>query len=347
MIVLNEERYLKRALDSVKNVADEVVVVDTGSTDSTLEIAKAASAKVLTFPWVGNFSAARNFSIEAAHSHWILILDADEELSADSISVLRQACNDPDAVGFNLAIDNRSDTSPNQIQRIQHGFRLFRNLPAIRYEGKVHEQAIFSAVRTRCSIKFAPITLFHYGYAQGPDLLKEKFRRNYALLVNEINDHPRSPYLLCHLAHAELLLGATKAAIDHYQKTLEILEHKGGIPEQQPFWAGAYDGMARAQMLLGQHEQAIATCRRGQRYFPHYPELIYLEGISAAQLMRHVEAKNCFARCLALHGRAWVAAGSDPALTDARAREGLAKADLALGHIGDTYGRRVAFSSHR
>lgn len=335
MIVRNEERYLKRAIGSVKNVARELVVVDTGSTDSTVEIARSASAQVLSFPWTKDFSAARNHSIEAATSDWILVIDADEELCTESIPALYAACKDPEAAAFSLIIDNRSETHT-RVQRIHHGVRLFRNLPEIRFEGRIHEQVAQSAARTGRSIKFAPITLFHYGYVQDSALLKEKFKRNYSLLLAEAEEHPESPYPLCHLAHAELLLEQTSKAIERYQRALELLEREGGIPEQRPFWAGAYDGLIRAQMISGELEQALVTCRRGQRYFLAYAELIYLEGLCNAQLMRHAQAKKAFERCLALHGRAWMAPGSDPTLTDTSAHEGLAKACMALGNMPET-----------
>ena len=88
MIVKNEETNLARALQSVKNVVDEIVIVDTGSTDKTKAIAKSFNAKVFNFEWTNNFSAARNYALEKSDGDWIIYLDADEELSTGSVNEL-------------------------------------------------------------------------------------------------------------------------------------------------------------------------------------------------------------------------------------------------------------------
>jgi len=90
MIVKNEEPFLAHCLDSVRGLVDEMVILDTGSTDGTLEIARAAGARVFQSPWRDDFSAARNASLEKATGDWILILDADEELPASEHAPLRQ-----------------------------------------------------------------------------------------------------------------------------------------------------------------------------------------------------------------------------------------------------------------
>ena len=87
MIVRNESHHLPKALASVKGIAAEIVVVDTGSTDDTVSIASAMGAKVLHFAWIDDFAAARNAALEAATQPWILSLDADQRLASDSARV--------------------------------------------------------------------------------------------------------------------------------------------------------------------------------------------------------------------------------------------------------------------
>lgn len=84
----NEERYLAQCLSSVKDVIDEIIIVDTGSTDKTLEIAKSFNAKIFNFDWINDFSAARNFALNKCSGDWILYLDADEELNPKSLDDL-------------------------------------------------------------------------------------------------------------------------------------------------------------------------------------------------------------------------------------------------------------------
>ncbi len=89
MIVKNEEKHLVKCLRSVRDVVDEMIIVDTGSTDKTNDIAKVFGAKVFDFPWTGDFSAARNHSLEQATGDWILVLDADEVISARDFDELK------------------------------------------------------------------------------------------------------------------------------------------------------------------------------------------------------------------------------------------------------------------
>src|SRR3990167_6711291 len=90
MIVKNEERYLDQCLNSVKDLADEIIIVDTGSTDRTKEIAKKFNAKIFDFKWTDDFSAARNESIKHATKDWILVLDADEVLDEEGKKMIRE-----------------------------------------------------------------------------------------------------------------------------------------------------------------------------------------------------------------------------------------------------------------
>ena len=85
MIVKDEENYLEQCLSSAKGLADEIIIVDTGSKDKTKEIAKKFNAKVFDFKWNDDFSAARNESLKHATKDWILVLDADESLSKESV----------------------------------------------------------------------------------------------------------------------------------------------------------------------------------------------------------------------------------------------------------------------
>ena len=90
MIVKNEERSLSRTLESVKELVDEIIIVDTGSKDSTIDIAKSFNAEIFHFDWIDDFSAARNESLKYANREWVLILDADEILDEESANELLQ-----------------------------------------------------------------------------------------------------------------------------------------------------------------------------------------------------------------------------------------------------------------
>jgi glycosyltransferase involved in cell wall biosynthesis len=138
MIVKNEERTLARCLDSARAVVSEIVIVDTGSTDATLEIAERHGAKVNRFDFTRvDFAAARNRSLDLATGNWIMVLDADESLHPESIAILRGLIDKNQNAGYyferiNHYNDSRKPTT-------DHAVRLFPNRPAYRYRGRVHE----------------------------------------------------------------------------------------------------------------------------------------------------------------------------------------------------------------
>ena len=140
MIVKNEAHCLGRCLNSVHNHVDEIIIVDTGSEDSTVDIAQQYGAKVFHFPWRHDFAAARNFSLEQARGQWILYLDADEELEAPPENCsLRALTERSDVDAYYFDIKNFSDND----ELVRHiNIRLFRNNPHYRFEGRLHEQIL-------------------------------------------------------------------------------------------------------------------------------------------------------------------------------------------------------------
>ena len=133
MIVRNEERFLPGCLESVRGLVDEIIVVDTGSTDRTAEIARSFGARVFDFEWRDDFSAARNESLRHAGSDWILYLDADERIDCGGIdNCIRAAAAHPDFDAFSVLIRNfRHTASERPAFDAAYNFRLFRNFPGI------------------------------------------------------------------------------------------------------------------------------------------------------------------------------------------------------------------------
>lgn len=106
MIVKDEESFIANCLQSVQDIVDEIIIVDTGSTDKTIEIANTYGVKIYHLPWNNNFSAARNFSLDKATGEWIIILDADEELNSLDKSKLKQLTNNKDIDAYYLKVYN-------------------------------------------------------------------------------------------------------------------------------------------------------------------------------------------------------------------------------------------------
>jgi glycosyltransferase involved in cell wall biosynthesis len=184
MIVKNEEKSLARCLSSVNGVVDEIVIVDTGSSDKTIEIAESYGAKIFYFDWVNDFSAARNFALSKCSGDWILYLDADEELSPDSIKEVNTYKRHQPAGIFCTIKSLGSSTVNRSVIRYP---RLFVNVPGIEFNGKVHEQIIDSLKKNKIPLIDSNIEIIHHGYVLDDEGLKLKKERNLALLLSSEN----------------------------------------------------------------------------------------------------------------------------------------------------------------
>src|SRR3954467_3292702 len=140
MIVRDEEEMLPRSLAAAKDAVDEIIVVDTGSTDRTVEIAKSFGAKVIEREWTGSFADARNASFDAATGDWIMFLDADEVLVADDAERLREVLGRTWREAFYLVETNFTGELGDGTAVTHNALRVFRNRPEYRFEGRIHEQ---------------------------------------------------------------------------------------------------------------------------------------------------------------------------------------------------------------
>ncbi|MDP2366246.1 MAG: glycosyltransferase family 2 protein, partial [Ignavibacteria bacterium] len=186
MIVKNEKKHLARCLSSVKDVADEIIIVDTGSTDRTIEIAESFGAKVFLFDWINDFSAARNFALSKSTCDWILYLDADEELNLNCIEEINKYKTRTPA-GIYCTI--KSLGSANVNGSVIRYPRLFPNDARIKFAGKVHEQIIESLNKNKIPLIDSDIEIIHHGYAIDDESLTEKKKRNLSLLFADENKH--------------------------------------------------------------------------------------------------------------------------------------------------------------
>jgi glycosyltransferase involved in cell wall biosynthesis len=192
MIVKDEEEYLGRCLDPIKDFVDEIIIIDTGSIDKTKEIAKKYTKDVFDFTWSNNFSDARNFSLSKATKDWILVLDADEIISRRDMQRLKKELEGPDYDGYLLIQRNYSDDMANQRwvkiidepryeeSKSYKGFvrnpilRVFKNKKDIYFSGPVHESAMESAKNNRLKLKTLELPIHHYYDEKKQDTLKQR-----------------------------------------------------------------------------------------------------------------------------------------------------------------------------
>ncbi|MFN4267834.1 MAG: glycosyltransferase [Fervidobacterium pennivorans] len=204
MIMKNEEHNLDRALGSIKPYVDEIVVVDTGSTDNSVEIAKKYTDKVYFHEWRNDFSEARNYSLQFPTCEWVLIFDADEEVKEDFAGIrdfLRNLPKDVNTVYLPTLSYLDWDLKKTEITS---SARIFRN-GTVRYENIVHNQPIYKG-----RVVEAPFTIYHYGYIWTRKLRKRKYERTRNLIIKHLKDKnnmvlQEKIYYLCQLYKTELI----------------------------------------------------------------------------------------------------------------------------------------------
>ncbi len=217
LIVKDEEVFLPRCLDSVKDYVDELIIVDTGSTDSTVEIAKRYGAKVYHHPWENSFSKARNYSIKYATCDWIMWLDADEEIDRNDAHKLKEVIKDNDVNV--ICLPRFSRFSGGKSLAVANVANIFRNNIGIHFEGIVHNTLNYSG-----SFKSVNIRAYHYGFNQDEEQMERKFIRTSNLLKEQIKNDPEDPKPHHYLVSSYLERKKYDESIKSAHKAIELYE---------------------------------------------------------------------------------------------------------------------------
>ncbi|WP_456439430.1 tetratricopeptide repeat-containing glycosyltransferase family 2 protein [Caldithrix abyssi] len=215
MIVKNEERFIADCLKSIQEVADQIVVLDTGSTDQTVEIARGFGAEIHHFNWCDDFAAARNASIKYAKGDWILWLDADERLLPESVTALKKVLK-PEKKAVAYVVNIRNVMADGKTFKLSTGHRLFNNRKKIYFEGRVHEQIVYSLARNGGEERPSEIQLLHLGYALSSEEQSKKDQRNRQLLLKMVEEQPHNAYAHYTLGQNYNLSGEFEKALKHY-----------------------------------------------------------------------------------------------------------------------------------
>ncbi|MCE1189394.1 MAG: glycosyltransferase [Ignavibacteria bacterium] len=239
LIVKNEETYLEECLRSVQSVAGEIVLVDTGSTDHTLEIAERNGCRIFSFPWTNHFAEARNYALRQCTKEWILYLDADERLVPDSIPELRKILDSGGKRGIYCTLRSSDETGgrPN----IMRYLRLFSNSPQIQFKGRVHEQIFDSLQENRYQIQDSEVEILHVGYDISLDKLQAKAERNLRLLLQDYNEN-KEGYTAFQIAQSYALLNQKEHAAAYFKKAVST---PGLLP---PYLAHSYRYLAALEL---------------------------------------------------------------------------------------------------
>lgn len=223
LIVKNEEKFLAQCLKSVRPVAQQLVVVDTGSTDRTVEIAKEFGAEIYEHAWNDDFAAARNVALEHASGDWILMLDADEEIPAGQHATLLADMKNSSVMAYRLPLIN----SGRETEGRSFVPRLFRNAPGACYLGRIHEQ-VFPSLLPFCKswgLKTAMGTaeILHHGYNQEMMRDRNKIERNLKLLHQACRENPRDANLAMNLGLELVRSGDLAAGVEKYRDAFQLM----------------------------------------------------------------------------------------------------------------------------
>ena len=296
MIVRDEQEMLPGCLASLKDAVDEMVIVDTGSTDSTVEIARSFEAKVIFHEWTGSFAEARNVSLEAACGDWLLVLDADEVLLAEDVALLRSLTGRTWREAFYLSETNYTGDLDEGTAVTHNALRLFRNRPQYRYEGRLHEQIAhrlpaFLPER----IEATGVRIEHYGYLGAVRDSREKCRRNIDLLRLQQEEGLDSAFLHYNLGSEYAAAGEPAAAIPELERAWSMLQADAGGLEFAPALTSR---LVKALRAGGRPVEAIERAEEGLKRFPGFTDLVLEQALCEMDLGRPTFARELLQRCL-------------------------------------------------
>ncbi len=278
VITKNEANTIERWLVDMQSIADEIIVVDTGSTDNTVKIAKASNVKVYHYKWKNDFAAAKNFAIEQASGDWILFLDADEFFSEETRGNLRDLLSviaDDSIEALLCKVINIDIDLQNKIIDEFPLSRIFRNRQEIRYVGAVHEKIYNINTKSIHALDMTNLVkIYHTGYSTS--IIESKLKRNLVMLQAEIVKNGEEPYYvyLCDCYHG----------LKDYQKTLEYIHKyfKSGYQiigsEEKLHWYLIHSMIQlnmNQNVILQEAEKAVRKFPDNTQFKLYYGEVLY------------------------------------------------------------------------
>lgn len=291
MIVKNEERFLAQCLSSVRDVVDEIIVVDTGSTDATIDIAASFGATVLEREWRDDFAWARNESIAPATKRWIFFLDADEELTAESKPALQQlktARAYHDAVWVRCY--NESDDYRGTGAMSHALIRIFPNCDEIRFRGLIHEFPTVNGSNSGLQGRMAAISIVHHGYLKEIVAERKKGARNLAIVRAAAEREPEDAFHWFNLGSTAFLVNDFEQARDALEtmRSINAGRERGFIPNGLSLLSEIYGDK------FGDAVRSEAIARECLQLSPRYANAHFQLGKALVAQARYDEAREAY-----------------------------------------------------
>ncbi|MFZ3130390.1 MAG: glycosyltransferase [Desulfosporosinus sp.] len=274
MMVKNEESNLERCLESLRelmmNLPCELIIVDTGSEDNTVTIAKRYTDKVYHHLWNNNFSEMRNISISYASGEWLFIIDADEELVASEKLILFFKKSYPRSIaGGALLVKNITSNKAEKDIVVLNSARIFRNDGAFRYEGSVHNMPIANG-----QILEIEAIINHYGYdSTDPELMEQKFIRTSTILKHELEKNPDNIYYRFQLSVTYMMHKEYEQALEEIDKAYQVMKNGGPGAAKKHLYV--YCQLARTNIWVGNYPRVEESCVEGIAIEKEYIDLYF------------------------------------------------------------------------
>lgn len=297
MIVKNEERNLDRCLSSVRDFVDEIIVVDTGSTDGTEKVAKSFGAKIYHHRWNNSFADARNYSLLKATEQWILIMDADDEFEREDkeklLRITKNRIGGPNVYcGKTLCYSGNVPDNNNVL--INLNVRLIRNKAGYKYEGRIHEQIVLKEedINSPYPIVAADIRFHHYGYLTSYITEKDKHNRNIALIQKELDENPENAFMLFNMGNEYYAMQDIEKSLDFYMRSFKNADLSLG-----------YSPVLLIRIVMCNEALHMDTAlfkfvKLGLQYYPYLTDFEFLKATALLRLKKMEAAIRSYKKCI-------------------------------------------------
>ena len=301
MIVKNEERFLEACLRSVEGIVDEINIVDTGSTDRTLEIAEKFGARIQHREWRNDFSWARNEALAMATKRWVLVLDGDEEIAPECRRQLMDLRTTPAYMTVVYVRIHNDTTEYGSSSMMSHSLpRIFPATPRINYRGVIHEMLIADDGKTKADAVITPIRILHRGYMSDVIGAKKKNERNAPLIRRATEIDENDSFAWFNYANHLIGNGRFDEGIECMQRVVDMErgnDMRGYVPLAYVFLAGTLASH------LGEVDRAMEIIDECLELLPNYVLAIYCKAEIYARNAKYDEAREWFQRAIGTRAR--------------------------------------------
>ncbi len=304
LIVKNEEENIEYCLSHLKSVVDEQIVVDTGSTDRTVEIAEGMGAKLFHFDWIDDFSAARNFALSKAKGDWIIFLDSDEYFSESSVSLIRNFIKN---VNGNRNINGISseliniDKDKNVISTVKNASpRIFRNRKSVKYRKRIHE-ILSDAKREKfnftvvCLDGSKELKILHTGYDKNVVREKNKNERNIDMLKRELAENSSDSHINLYISKSMYMKEDYKESLYY---ALQALEYMNSNCEQDYYHEIYSYIIFNMYMMNYLYDEIKSIFEQAVYKYPEYPDYYWAMGMTELRNGSAERAADLMEKCI-------------------------------------------------